>query len=87
MPGKSWSINRPRILRNIMHSPDLLSICLTAFIAVFTLLAVLAIVMRLIAAIFAHKEPTTDAAVLAAVTAAVSAVYPGTIITKVEEVK
>ena len=74
-------------LGNTMHSPDLLYICITAFFAVFALLAVLAIVMRLISLIFAHKEPSTDAAVLAAVTAAVSAVYPGTIITKVEEVK
>lgn len=70
-----------------MNSPDLLTICITAFMAVFTLLAVLAVVMRITSWIFAHKEPTADATVLAAIAAAVSAVYPGTIITKVEEVK
>jgi len=70
-----------------MQSLDLLPICITAFLAVFVLLTVLAVVMRIIELIFAHKETTADAAMLAAVTAAVRAVYPGTIITKVEEVK
>ena len=70
-----------------MNSPDLLVICVTAFIAVFTLLAALAVIMRITSWIFAHKESTADTAMLAAVAAAVSAVYPGTIITKVEEVK
>jgi len=70
-----------------MNSPDLLIICITAFVAVFTLLAALAVIMRITSLVFAYKESTADTAMLAAVAAAVSAVYPGTIITKVEEVK
>ncbi|PKK84899.1 MAG: hypothetical protein CVT49_01725 [candidate division Zixibacteria bacterium HGW-Zixibacteria-1] len=70
-----------------MNSPDLLSICISAFIAVFVLLSVLAVLMRMTSWIFAHKEVTTDAAVLAAVASAMNTIYPGTIITKVEEVK
>lgn len=70
-----------------MNSPDLLSICISAFIAVFVLLSVLAVLMRMTSWIFAHKAVTTDAAVLAAVASAINTIYPGTIITKVEEVK
>ena len=69
-----------------MGSADLLSICISAFIAVFVLLSVLAIIMRITSWIFAHKEVRTNAAVFAAVASTINTIYPGTIITKVEEV-
>ena len=70
-----------------MSSPDLLSICGTAFIGVFILLAVLAVLMRLMLYIFPEKEASIDAAVIAAISTAVGMVYPGTKVTKVEEEK
>ncbi len=70
-----------------MGSLELLFICASAFAAVFLLLTFLALVMRLILVIFPYKEPSSDSAMLAAVAAAVAAIYPGTKITKVEEIK
>ena len=64
---------------------DLLVTCAVAFVAVFILLAFLAFVMRILVIIFPETRPGTDAAVMAAVAATMSTVYPGTRITKVEE--
>lgn len=70
-----------------MPSPDLLVVCLTAFVAVFALLGVLALVMRGLLTLFPAPAPSTssDHAVLAAVSAAAAAAYPGMRITKIEE--
>ena len=54
---------------------------------VFLILAVLSLVMRLIIFIFPEKKAQMDTATVAALTAAVQYVYPGTKITKVEEEK
>jgi hypothetical protein len=68
---------------------DLLVTCAVAFVAVFFLLAFLALVQRMLVALFpvpavaVPKEP--DAALLAALTTILSAAYPGTAITKIEE--
>ncbi|MCK4301812.1 MAG: hypothetical protein KAW91_03510 [candidate division Zixibacteria bacterium] len=70
-----------------MESLDLLLICVSAFVAVFCLLAVLALVMRIIIFVFPQKEAAADAAMIAAIALTVSALYPGTSITKVEEIK
>ena len=70
-----------------MNSPDLLMICSSAFAAVFLILFVLAVVMRLIITIFPEKETGTDAAVIAAINTTYHTIYPGTKITKIEEVK
>ncbi len=70
-----------------MGSDDLLMICASAFVGVFLLLTLLAIVMRIIIVIFPQKANRTDATVVAAVTAAVSTAYPGTRITNIEEIK
>ena len=51
------------------------------------LLAVLAGMMRLILTIFPQKDNATDAMMLAAVASVVTAVYPGSRITKVEEIR
>jgi len=74
-----------------MATPDLLLVCLTAFTAVFVLLTVLALVMRGLLAVFpAPPEPaptSSDPAMVAAITAAALAVFPGAAITKSEEVR
>ncbi len=70
-----------------MGSPDLLMICLSAFVAVFVLLSVLAVVMRVIIVLFPQKVASTDTAVIAAAASVVSTLYPGTTVTKVEEIK
>ncbi len=68
-----------------MDSPQLLYACITALIAVFVLLSILAITMRILIAVFPAKVVQGDAAMLAAVATAVSAKYPGMRVTKVEE--
>lgn len=55
--------------------------------AVFVLLALLAVVMRVIMIAFPQRAGKADAAVLAAVASVATGVYPGTKITKVEEIK
>lgn len=70
-----------------MHSSELLLICASAFLAVFVLLAILASLMRLITAVFPQKATASEAAMIAAVTSVMYNLYPGTKITKVEEIK
>jgi len=70
-----------------MGSSDLVFICISAFLAVFVLLSVLAVVMRIILVLFPEKESGIDAVVVAAITSTVSTIYPGTRITKIEETK
>ncbi len=71
----------------MMGSAELLVICVSAFVAVFVLLAVLAAIMRLIIIVFPQKTGVGDTAVLAAVASVAASLYPGTKITKVEEIK
>lgn len=70
-----------------MGPPNMLLICVSAFIAVFVLLALLALAMRSLIAVFPERLVKVDPALLAAVSATVSAVFPGTKITRVEEEK
>ncbi len=70
-----------------MQSPELFTICISAFLAVFVLLAVLALVMRIIIVVFPSRKIGSDAAMVAAVTTVMQSVYPGTKVTKVEEIK
>lgn len=72
-----------------MESCELLIICVSAFVAVFILLTLLAVIMRLIIVAFPEKvmAQDTDAAMIAAVSAALTAIYPGTRVTKIEEIK
>jgi len=67
-------------------SPDLLTICLSAFISVCVLLSALALVMRLTLIIFPQKDDKTDVAIIAAAASVIQTVYPGTRIVKVEEI-
>ena len=70
-----------------MNPPDLLVVCLSAFVAVFLLLSFLAVVMRLLIAVFPEKVGGIDSATIAAVTAAAAYAFPGTKVTKVEEIQ
>ncbi|MFH2035315.1 MAG: hypothetical protein ABIJ45_02840 [Candidatus Zixiibacteriota bacterium] len=69
-----------------MNSPDLLSVCGSSFFAVFVLLTILAILMRIITGLFPEKETGTDPAIIAVISVATSSTYPGTKITKIEEI-
>lgn len=66
---------------------EFLLICGAAFFWVFTILIALALVMRLIIIIFPEKKGGVDAEFVAALTAAMQTVFPGTRITKLEEKK
>ena len=68
---------------------NLLSMCISSFAAVFTVLTFLAVAMRLIMIIFPEKqiEATDDAALYAAITSSYSRLYPGMKVTNIKEVK
>ena len=72
-----------------MNPPDLLVICTSAFVAVFLLLAFLALVMRGLISVYPKKEVAggIDPTTLAAVTAAATYAFPGTTVTNVEEIR
>ena len=70
-----------------MPSYELLFVCISAIVAVFFLLAMLALVMRLIMAVFPEKVLESDSAYIAAIASVMSTLFPGTKITKVEEIK
>jgi len=73
-----------------MDSNQLLFICLSSLLAVFVLLTLLAFVMRILVAVFPEtleKLAKSDAALLAAVSATVTSMYPGSRVTRVEEEK
>ncbi|MFH1764500.1 MAG: hypothetical protein ABIF09_09940 [Gemmatimonadota bacterium] len=70
-----------------MNPPDLLVISFSAFVAVFFLLGFLAIVMRGLIAMYPEKVGGIDHATIAAVTAAAAYAFPGTKVTKVEEIR
>ena len=71
-----------------MGPPNLLIICVSAFCAVFLLLAFLALVMKILTNVFPEiVADEVDAAMLAAISASMSVVYPQTKITKVERVR
>ncbi len=70
-----------------MESTSLLNICVFALLMVFFILTVLFLLMRLVIFLFPSKKAHIDAAAMAALTAAVHSIFPGTKITKVEEEK
>lgn len=70
-----------------MEASELLLICVSAFIAVFIVLTILAIIMRIIIVMFPEEDTGSDAAILAAIVSTVTRLYPGTKITKIEERK
>ncbi|MFO8173294.1 MAG: hypothetical protein ACQET1_06990 [Gemmatimonadota bacterium] len=70
-----------------MDQPNLLIICIAAYVAVFLLLAFLATTMRVLMAVFPKKMEGIDPAIVVALTAAATYAFPGTKVTKVEETR
>ena len=65
---------------------SLFMICISSFVSVFSVLAFLAIAMRLLIAVFPEKKDETDPAIVAAIGSTCAVLYPGAKITKIEEV-
>ena len=70
-----------------MNEASLFTICGVACLAVFVLLITLAVVIRLITLAFPLRSRLDDTALVAAISTAVAAVYPGTRVTRIEEEK
>jgi hypothetical protein len=70
-----------------MNTPDVLTVSTIAYIIAFIVLALLAIMMRLITLLFPERKDAGSAAVVAAVTATYQALLPGDTVTKIEETK
>lgn len=70
-----------------MTPTDLTMICGIAFLVVFIILTLIALLMRIIMLIFPVKAAKTDPVIIAAIAATVQTVFPGTKITKLEEKK
>lgn len=70
-----------------MNSINFLTICVSSFMGVFTLLAILALVMRIIVLLFPEKAMTIDETLVAAISTVAVAAYPNKKVTKIEEIK
>ena len=70
-----------------MESYELIYVCGTAFLWVFSILLLLALVIRVITLVFPEKQQGPDTAVIAALSAVLSSIFPGTKITQIEEKK
>ncbi|MFP4369518.1 MAG: hypothetical protein ACLFR2_08055 [Candidatus Kapaibacterium sp.] len=70
-----------------MASPNLIFISITAFIAVFVLLTVLATLIKATTSLFPAPEKKEDSAVIAALSTTLSSIYPGSKITMIKEEK
>ena len=68
-----------------MAEISLIAVCVAAFCAVFVLLIVLALVIRLLTVAFPVGAQLDDAAMVAAIGAAVTNIYPGVRVTRIEE--
>lgn len=69
-----------------MNNPDLLTISISAFIAVFFLLSFLSLLMKIIISIFPEKTKKDDLALYAAISTNINKIYPNSKITHIEEV-
>jgi len=70
-----------------MESYSLVSVCITSLLAVFFVLTLLSLLMRLIMVIFPAKTEDSDTAVMAALSTVLSTIYPGAKISKIKELK
>ena len=68
-----------------MGEVQILSACSIAFLAVFVLLAFLAVVMQLIMAVFPERKAVLDSVMVAAISSTVSTLIPGARVTRIEE--
>lgn len=69
-----------------MDETSLITVCATAFLAVFVLLITLAAVIRVIAVVLPSRDRTDDAVLAAAISAAVGTIFPGARVSRIEEV-
>ena len=70
-----------------MNTPDLLSVCISAFISVFIILSGLAIIMFIIIKLFPLQDQKEDAAMHAAISSVYTTLFPGNKVIKIEEQK
>ncbi len=70
-----------------MELSSILLMCGVAFVAVFILLGLLALVMEGITLLFPERVPTVEAAVVAAVAGAVASLYGGARVIKIESLE
>jgi hypothetical protein len=70
-----------------MPEANLLMVCLQAFAAVMILLTALAGAMRLLVQVFPDRTPRADTSLVAAISQAVHAAWPGRTVTAVEEIR
>jgi hypothetical protein len=72
-----------------MSSPDILTVCGSAFVAIFVLLTLLAALMRFLVFVFPAplKEEKSDLAVYAAITTVYQQNYPNSRISEIKEEK
>ena len=70
-----------------MESSEIIYISISALITVFVILSGLAILMQIIIRVFPDKKLEEDVAPYSAIASVYSKLYPGTKITKIEEVK
>jgi Na+-transporting methylmalonyl-CoA/oxaloacetate decarboxylase gamma subunit len=68
-----------------VDGPSLTVTCYTAFAVVFTVLALLALVIRGVTLAFPPRAPRTDPAVVAAIAAAVAKSHPGARVVNIVE--
>ncbi len=66
---------------------SLLTVCISAAIAVFVLLSILALVMRIILWAFPAPQKDDEVALYAAIVTAAQRAYPGSVVTRIEEVR
>ena len=70
-----------------MESQELMFICVLAFFWVFSVLSGLAVIMRLMTLLFPPEKDRSDLPLYAAITTVMTRLFPGTKITKIEEMK
>ncbi len=68
-----------------MDVTGLFSACLIALISVFILLGSLALIMKLITAVFPDPAASMDPVLVAAISTTVASIYPGARVTRIEE--
>jgi Na+-transporting methylmalonyl-CoA/oxaloacetate decarboxylase gamma subunit len=68
-----------------MTDLDFLTVCGAAFLSIFLILATLALMMRLLSALFSESAKGPDPAVIAAISTTYRSVYPNSRIINIEE--
>jgi len=66
---------------------NVLLCCVLSFLVVFILLGILAVVIRLVTALFPLKAGADDLASIAAIHSAVAVSVPGARVTRIEEIR